>query len=258
MNLCTNASHALPDNKGVLEVSLAEVDIDQDRASGHADLQAGHYQKLTVRDNGEGIKPEIMDRIFDPFFTTKGPGKGTGMGLAVIHGIVKRCRGAIVFDSEPGKGTIFQIFFPTVDSNIPEKLGIHKDIPNGNEKILYIDDEKQIIDFGQEILEGLGYKVVAKTTATDALEVFRAAPDSFDVVITDMTMPKMTGIELAGQISIIRPGIPIILCSGYHANITKEKAREAGIREIIMKPFAINEIACAIRDVLDNNEKYDA
>jgi len=258
MNLCTNASHALPDNKGVLEVSLAEVDIDQDRASGHADLQAGRYQKLTVRDNGEGIKPEIMDRIFDPFFTTKGPGKGTGMGLAVIHGIVKRCKGAIVFDSEPGKGTIFQIFFPAVDSNIPEKLEIHKDIPNGNEKILYIDDEKQIIDFGQEILEGLGYKVVAKTTATDALEVFRAAPDSFDVVITDMTMPKMTGIELAGQISIIRPGIPIILCSGYHANITKEKAREAGIRKIIMKPFAINEIACAIRDVLDNNEKYDA
>ncbi len=258
MNLCTNASHAMPDNKGVLEVSLAEVDIDQDRASEHTDLQAGRYQKLTVRDNGEGIKPEIMDRIFDPFFTTKGPGKGTGMGLAVIHGIVKRCKGAIIFDSEPGKGTIFQIFFPTVDSNIHEKLEIHKNIPNGNEKILYIDDEKQIIDFGQEILEGIGYKVVAKTTATDALEVFRAAPDSFNVVITDMTMPKMTGIELAGQISIIRPGIPIILCSGYHANITKEKAREAGIREIIMKPFAINEIACAIRDVLDNNEKYDA
>ncbi|WDN90393.1 hypothetical protein BuS5_03364 [Desulfosarcina sp. BuS5] len=258
MNLCTNAAHALPDNKGLLEVSLAEVDIDQDRAAGHTDLQAGRYQKLTVRDNGEGIKPEIMDRIFDPFFTTKGPGKGTGMGLAVIHGIVKRCKGAIIFDSEPGKGTIFQIFFPTVDSNIHEKLEIHKNIPNGNEKILYIDDEKQIIDFGQEILEGLGYKVVAKTTPTDALEIFRADPDSFDIVITDMTMPKMTGIELAVQISIIRPGIPIILCSGYNANITKEKAREAGIREIIMKPFAINEIACAIRDVLDNNEKYDA
>ncbi|MBL0700390.1 MAG: response regulator [Desulfosarcina sp.] len=258
MNLCTNAAHALPDNKGIVEVSLDEVDIDQDQASEHADLQDGHYQKLTVCDNGEGIKPEIMDRIFDPFFTTKGPGKGTGMGLAVIHGIVKRCKGAIIFDSEPGKGSIFKIFFPTIDANIAEKIKIHKDIPNGNEKILYIDDEQQIIDFGQEILEGLGYKVVAKTTPTDALEIFRADPDSFDIVITDMTMPKMTGIELAVQISIIRPGIPIVLCSGYNANITKEKAREAGIREIIMKPFAINEIARTIRDVLDNNEKYDA
>jgi signal transduction histidine kinase/ActR/RegA family two-component response regulator len=258
MNLCTNASHAMPDKKGVLEVSLDEVDIDQDKASKHADLQTGRYQRLTVRDNGEGIKPEIMDRIFDPFFTTKGPGKGTGMGLAVVHGIVKRCKGAIIFDSKPGKGTTFQIFFPIVDSNTPEQLEIHKNIPDGNEKILYIDDEKQIINLGREILEELGYKVVAKTTATDAIEVFRAAPDSFDVVITDMTMPEMTGIELAGQISIIRPGIPIILCSGYHANITKEKVREAGIREIIMKPFAINEIACAIRDVLENNKKHDA
>ncbi len=253
MNLCTNAAHALPDNKGLLNVSLYDVDLDQDTASGHADLQAGHYQKLIVSDNGEGIKPEIMDRIFDPFFTTKGPGKGTGMGLAVIHGIVKRCKGAITVDSEPGKGTTFQIFFPTIDVKTVEAIELHKDIPIGNEKILYIDDEKQIIDVGRELLEGLGYKVIAATTATDALGIFKADPDGFDMIITDMTMPHMTGMELAEQISIISPEIPIILCSGYSASITKEKAREAGIREIIMKPFTMYEIAIAIRDVLDNS-----
>nr|MBL0731588.1 response regulator [Desulfobacterales bacterium] len=254
MNLCTNAAHALPDNKGLLEVRLYEVDVDQDTASGHADLQTGHYQKLTVSDNGEGIKPAIMDRIFDPFFTTKGPGKGTGMGLAVIHGIIKRCKGAIMVDSEPGKGTTFQIFFPSTDAKIVEKIEFHKNIPNGNEKILYIDDEKQIIEFGREILEGLGYKVIATTSATDALEIFRAEPDSFDMVITDMTMPGMTGMELARKISIISPGIPIILCSGYNsASTTKEEAIEAGIREIMMKPFTRYEIATVIRNMLDKS-----
>jgi signal transduction histidine kinase len=252
MNLCTNAAHALPDNKGLLSVSLYEVYVDQDTASGHADLQAGHYQKLIVSDNGEGIKPEIMDRIFDPFFTTKGPGKGTGMGLSVIHGIVKTCKGPITVDSEPGKGTTFQIFFPIIDAKTVEDIELHKDIPIGNEKILYIDDEKQIIDVGRELLEGLGYKVIAATTATGALEIFKAEPDGFDLIITDMTMPHMTGMELAEQISIISPEIPIILCSGYSASITKEKAREAGIREIIMKPFTMYEIAIVIRDVLDH------
>ena len=252
MNLCTNAAHAMPDNKGLLEVSLDEVDVDQDTASRHADLEAGHYQKLTVCDNGEGIKPEIIDRIFDPFFTTKGPGKGTGMGLAVIHGIVKRCKGAIIVDSEPCKGTIFQIFLPTINSEIVEELESSRNILYGNEKILYIDDEQEIIIFGRELLEGLGYKVIATTTATDALEIFKAKPDSFDIVITDMTMPKMTGMELATQLSIIKPGIPIILCSGYNANISKEKIRKAGIRELIMKPFTRHEIAFAIRGVLDN------
>ena len=256
MNLCTNASHALYDNKGLLKISLEDLDVDEETASKHADLQTGRYQKLTVSDNGEGIKPKIMDRIFDPFFTTKGPGKGTGMGLAVIHGIVKRCQGAIIVDSKPGKGTIFQIFFPTIDAKISEELEFHKDIPNGNEKILYIDDEKQIINFGQEILEGLGYQVVAASTATDALEIFRADPDSFDIIITDMTMPEMTGIELAMEITSLSPGIPIILCTGYNANISDDKAQEAGIVKIMMKPFARHEIAFAIRDMLDN-KKYD-
>ena len=253
MNLCTNAAHALPENKGLLEVSLEELDVDQDTASRQADLQTGHYQKLTVSDNGEGIKPEIMDRIFDPFFTTKGIGKGTGMGLAVIHGIVKRSQGAIIVDSKPGKGTTFQIFFPTIDAGISKELELHKDIPHGNEKILYIDDEKQIIAFGKEILEGLGYEVVAASTAADAFEIFKADPDSFDMVITDMTMPEMTGMELAMKISILSPGIPIILCTGYNSNISAYKAHEAGIIKIIMKPFARHEMALVIREVLDNS-----
>ena len=253
MNLCTNAAHAMPYNKGLLEVSLEELDVDQDTASRHADLQAGHYQKLTVSDNGEGIKPEIMDRIFDPFFTTKGIGKGTGMGLAVIHGIVKRSQGAIIVDSKPGKGTTFQIFFPTIDAEISKELELHKDIPHGNEKILYIDDEKQIIAFGQEILEGLGYEVVTASTSADALKIFTADSDSFDIVITDMTMPEMTGIELAMEISILSPGIPTILCTGYNSNISAYNAQEAGIIKIIMKPFARHEIALAIREVLDNS-----
>nr|MBL0716784.1 response regulator [Desulfobacterales bacterium] len=228
MNLCTNAAHALPDNKGLLEVTLDEVNVDQDTASMYADLHTGHYQKLTVSDNGTGIKPEIMDRIFDPFFTTKGPGKGTGMGLAVIHGIVKRSQGAIIVDSKVGKGTTFQIFFPTINAAISEEPELHKDIPNGNEKILYIDDEKQIIKFGQEILEGLGYQVVAASTATDALEMFKVDPDSFDIIITDMTMPEMTGLDLAMEITIIRPGIPIILCTGYNSNLSPDKVQQAG------------------------------
>ncbi|MCD6186386.1 MAG: response regulator, partial [Deltaproteobacteria bacterium] len=253
MNLCTNAAHAMPYNKGLLEVSLEELDVDQDTAWRHADLQAGHYQKLTVSDNGEGIKSEIMDRIFDPFFTTKGPGKGTGMGLAVIHGIVKRSQGSIIVDSKLGKGTTFQIFFPTIDAEISKELELHKDIPHGNEKLLYIDDEKQIIAFGQEILEGLGYEVLAASTTADALKIFKAEPDSFDIVITDMTMPEMTGMELAMEISILSPGIPIILCTGYNSNISDDQAQEAGIIKIIMKPFARHEIALAIREVLDNS-----
>jgi len=253
MNLCTNAAHAMPDNKGELEVSLEELYIDEETASRHADLQTGHYQKLTVYDNGEGIKPEIMDRIFDPFFTTKGPGKGTGMGLAVIHGIVKRCQGTIIVDSKIGKGSIFQIFFPAIDAEISEELELNKDLPHGNEKILCIDDEKQIIDFDQEILERLGYQVVTASTAAGALEIFKAAHDSFDMVITDMTMPGMTGLELAMEISNLSPEIPIILCTGYNSNISDYKTQEAGIIKIIMKPFAMHEIAFAIREVLDNS-----
>lgn len=255
MNLCTNAAYAMRDKGGILEVSLADVDIDSDAAAKHPDMTPGRYQRLTVSDTGHGMDSAVMERIFDPFFTTKGPGEGTGMGLAMIHGIVKNHDGVITVHSKPGKSTTFQVFLPTAESVVTAEPEHFTPLPLGNERILFVDDEETLVSVGQQMLEGLGYEVVGRTSSIEAMDVFRTQPDKFDLVITDMTMPNMTGADMTKAIMRIRPDIPIILCTGFSEVISEEKAKAIGIREFIMKPITSRKIAETIRSVLDQKKK---
>jgi PAS domain S-box-containing protein len=255
MNLSSNAAYAMREKGGVLEVSLADVDIYPDGAAPpHLDLKPGPYLKLTVSDTGHGIERAIMERIFDPFFTTKRPGEGTGMGLAVVHGIVKSYGGAIVVDSEPGRGSTFDVFFPRIEGKFLPEVDSAAPMPTGNERILFVDDEEDLVDMVQQMLERLGYSVVVKTNSLEALEVFKVQPDQFALVITDQTMPYMAGVDLAKELMRIRPDIPIILCTGFSEVISAEEAKALGIREFVMKPFATRELAETIRRALDSKK----
>jgi PAS domain S-box-containing protein len=256
MNLCTNAAHAMRNTKGELKISLAPVEVYSGNISLiYHDLSPGKYLNLSVSDTGSGIAPDIMDRIFDPFFTTKNPGEGTGMGLSVVHGIVKNCHGAITVESKVGKGTEFRVYLPLLNEKEEEQeIDAVAHIRGGNERILFVDDEEALVQLGKYMLTDLGYEVVERTGSLEALELFQAKPDHFDLVITDMTMPKMTGIELAQEIMRIRPGMPIILCTGFSETITPEKAKALGLREMIMKPVSQRQIAATIRCALDKKE----
>lgn len=253
MNLCTNAAHAMRENGGILEVSLTKVDMDADAAARHRDIRPGPYLKLTVSDTGHGMAPEVLERIFDPYFTTKEKGKGTGLGLSVVHGIVKDHRGAIAVESELGKGTTVHILLPRmyhakeVAVETESRLG---GIPTGHERILFIDDEQALVDLGKQMLELLGYEVITRTSSIEALELFRAQPNKLDLVITDMTMPNMTGEKLAKELMKIRPNIPIILCTGFSEQITEKESKEIGIREFAMKPLVMRDLAKSIRKIL--------
>ncbi len=257
VNLCANAAHAMSEKGGVLEVSLMNVDLDAASAQ-HLDLKPGLYVRLTVSDTGHGMERAVMERIFDPYFTTKGPGEGTGLGLAMVHGAVKSHGGAIAVDSEPGKGATFHVYFPRMERSEAPEAEAAASVPTGNERILFVDDEKALVEMSKQMLESLGYKAAGRTGSIEALETFRAQPDKFDLVITDQTMPNMTGETLAKELLRIRPDIPIILCTGYSELITKEKARAMGIRELIMKPVVRSELARIIRDVLDSQKQVDA
>ena len=252
MNLCTNAGHAMQEDGGVLTVELANVEIDDLSASRHLDLDAGSYLRLTVSDTGYGMTSEIMERIFDPYYTTKDTGEGTGLGLSVAQGIVKANGGTITVYSEPGIGTTFHVYLPVIqEAERAEKEESEAPLPTGNERILFIDDEQVLVEIGSQMLERLGYEVVTKRSSVQALELFRAEPDRFDLVITDMTMPEMTGDKLARELMKIRPDIPIILCTGYSKRISEEKAKEMGIRAFLMKPILRRTIAETIREALD-------
>jgi PAS domain S-box-containing protein len=252
MNLCTNAAHAMRDTGGVLDISLCPVFLDARKASSYQGLAPGAYLRLTVHDTGAGIAPAVIDRIFEPFFTTKEVGQGSGMGLAVVHGIVKSHGGAIAVDSKPGSGTAFHIMLPQVEDTkeeVPDSLPI---VPKGCESILYVDDEAALVELGQEMLESLGYRVTAKKNSVEALEKFKTDPHGFDILITDQTMPAMTGFDLAKQVMDIRPDIPVILCTGHSDKVTKEMARDAGIREFVMKPMTIQTLAETVRSALNS------
>lgn len=251
MNLCTNAAHAMDKGGGVLEVNLANVELGPDFTSQYPDVDPGPYLRLSVSDTGHGMPLSIVERIFDPFFTTKERGGGTGMGLAIVHGIVKSYGGTIRVFTDPENGSTFHIYLPLTDREVKLETGIEEPIPTGNEHILFIDDERAIVDVGKQILERLGYDVVTITSSLEALELFRAQSDKFDLVITDMTMPDMTGEELAREFMSIRPDIPIILCSGYRKKIMEVKAKDIGIRAFVGKPILKREIAETIRRVLD-------
>lgn len=253
MNLCTNAAHAMRGSKGELKIGLAPVEVTPfDALNVHHGLPPGMYLNLTVGDTGIGMDQAVMERIFDPFFTTKKPGEGTGMGLSVVHGIVKSCGGAITVKSDPGKGTEFNIYFPLLVEEVrgePSEAEAGR-IPGGTERVLFVDDEEVLVQVGREMLTGLGYEVVGRTSSLEALELFRARPDRFDLVIADMTMPNMTGIELFREITRIRPGMPVVLCSGFSETMMHENARAIGVNEFVMKPIVFQQIAPAIRRAL--------
>ena len=256
MNLCSNAAHAMRETKGELKVSLSPVKIipHSDLVS-HYGLIPGMYLKLIVSDSGVGIAPEIIDRIFDPFFTTKKPGEGTGMGLSMVYGIIKGYGGTITVESRLGKGTDFFVYLPLLMEGGEEQEGDGAGhVIGGKECILFVDDEESLVQLGKEMLTKMGYEVVGRVNSLEAREVFRSQPDRFDLVITDMTMPNMTGVELATELMRIRPNIPIILCTGFSETVSSEKAKHLGIRQFIMKPLLKQHIAVAIRRVLDQKE----
>ncbi len=252
LNLCVNADHAMREKGGVLEVTLVDVLLDAPFTAQHPDMNPGTHLQLKVRDAGCGIPPHLLSRIFDPFFTTKDKGEGTGMGLSVVHGIVKAHGGAITVQSELGKGATFNVFLPVIEKTLARETPVEKPFPTGTERILFIDDEILLVSLGKQILESLGYDVTTRTNSMEALELFKARPDKFDLVISDMTMPNLTGDELALKIVEIQPDIPIILCTGFSHKIKAEKAKEMGIRAFLLKPILKGVMAETVRRVLDD------
>jgi signal transduction histidine kinase/ActR/RegA family two-component response regulator len=254
LNLSANAAHAMREKGGQLRIELDDFEIGQKVTQLFPHATSGQYLSLTVKDSGRGISPGIMDKIFEPYFTTKNIGEGTGMGLAVVHGIVLDHKGDIRVESEPGKGSKFTALFPKYKSIEGEKgagLEIPSAMPGGNEKILLVDDEFVVVDVLQSMLENMGYIVAAHTSSIEALETFSRSPVKFDLVITDMTMPNMTGKDLAMELLTLRPDVPIILCTGFSEQIDEEGAKAAGIKAFLMKPVLMNEVARTVRNVLD-------
>ena len=250
INLCTNASHAMEEKGGVMKVSLTEVE--GKNLSFFSPIISDLYIKLSVSDSGYGMTAETMERIFDPYFTTKKFGEGTGLGLSVVHGIVKSYSGEIKVFSDPGKGSRFDIYIPVIEGEEIEKSENTMTVPSGKgEKVLVIDDEKVLVDIMEEILKKLNYEVFSFTDSKEAFLFFRDNPDNIDIVVTDQTMPELTGLELAGKIMAIRPDIPVILCTGYSKQVRRIDLKAAGIRELLMKPVVRIEIAEAIRRELN-------
>ena len=247
MNLCTNAYHAMQETGGVLDVTLSSVAVTERMKRANPELQPGRNICLTVRDTGHGMDAPTLKRIFDPFFTTKKVGEGTGLGLSVVHGIVKRCRGDIRIASEKGRGTTVQIYLPCCGRIPVRQGGIIENIPHGRERILFVDDEEDISAMVRLMLERMGYRVTSSNCGTEALATFRRQPEQFDLIITDQTMPKMTGTELAKQIHRIRPELPVVLASGLGYSRPMEK----NIRSYIKKPFIPGELAKVVRRALD-------
>ena len=251
MNLGGNAAHAMRESGGVLTVELDAVDLDDEAASRLPGLKPGPHLRLTVADTGSGIPADILPRIFDPFFTTKGQAEGTGMGLAVVHGIITSTGGAISVESEAGKGSVFRAYFPRVQGAAAIEEDAAGPVPGGHERVLVVDDENGQAEGLHDMLERLGYKVTFETDSLKALDLVRTHPGDFDIIVTDQTMPHVVGTKLAEEAMRIRRDLPVILCTGYSDCMNESKAFALGIRELVMKPFTIREMATAIRRALD-------
>ena len=251
LNLCTNAAHAMENEDGKLTIGIDAITL-EGKAKNVSNLPPGKYVKLSFSDTGQGISPEHIERIFEPYFSTKEPDKGTGMGLAVVEGIVRAHKGHIAVVSQLQKGTTFTVFLPALGKIEHMSGAMPQEVPTGGtEHILLVDDEMPIVKLLRMILEKLGYKVTPSTSSLEALKTFRVAPDMFDLVITDMTMPYLTGDKLAVELINIRPDIPVILCTGYNHNLSKESAGEMGIKALVYKPIGMAYLAHTVREVLD-------
>jgi signal transduction histidine kinase/ActR/RegA family two-component response regulator len=253
MNLCTNAYQAMQETGGRLEIRLEGTTIGYEETTKHIGIKMGPHLHLTVKDEGVGMESSVLERIFEPYYTTKEPGKGTGLGLSVIHGIVKNHGGFITVESTPGKGSAFHVYLPALDvAEVDAEENVCPPTTGGNERILLVDDEPQILDMEKQILEKLGYRVTARPNGADALKILQEQPDHFDLVITDMTMPQMTGDQLARHVWDIRPDIPVILCTGHNEMISEDKANAMGIRKFLLKPVDKEELTVAMRSALDS------
>ncbi|MBI5556595.1 MAG: response regulator [Deltaproteobacteria bacterium] len=250
MNLCTNAFHAMEQTGGVLSVEVKMAHLDSSEPLEARQLNPGDYVELTVRDTGTGIGPDIIEKIFDPYFTTKEIGRGTGLGLSISHGIIKSYGGAITVESTPGQGTTFHVYFPVVqdEAKVSEEI---QGAPRGRERILFVDDEELLVRMCKKMLERLGYTVTAHSSSIEALAAFSNAPAQFDLVITDQTMPELTGVELTRRLLRIRPDLPVILCTGFSNLISEESAKAIGIREFALKPLSMSSLALLVRKLLD-------
>lgn len=251
INLCTNAAYAMKDQGGLLKITIDSETFSNQELIRFPDLRPGKYIKLSVEDTGTGIAPDVMGKIFEPYFTAKGVGEGTGLGLSIIHGIVKNYGGEIDVKSAPGEGAAFYVYLPFIKAEISTHTESNMEIPRGNEHILFVDDEEPVVNVNRKILQRLGYSVETITDPVIALEMFKEEPFAYDLVVTDMTMPRMTGKELVYEIKKIRPDLPIIICTGFSDKIDEKIAGEIGVDGYIIKPVTRNEIAQIIRNVLD-------
>ena len=252
LNLGTNAGHAMALAGGTLFVALTDVELDDSFCQASVDLSPGRYQRLTVRDTGAGVPPDIAHRVFDPFFTTKGVGAGTGMGLAVVHGIVSRHGGAVLLDNPPGQGAAFHVYFPVADMGVERPPSMPQRLAGGAESILVVDDDPAIADIIQQSLASLGYRVVTRTASTDALALFREDPARFDLVITDLTMPHLSGDRLTGKIHALRKDVPVILCTGFDPGVDDRAEVYPGVAALLKKPVLRKDLATVVRRVLDH------
>jgi len=251
MNLCSNAAQAMG-GEGEMRVGLVKVEVTEALAQDISpDMPPGPYLCLSVRDSGQGISPANLPRIFDPFFTTKEVGKGTGMGLSVVHGLVRAHGGFITAESSPGEGSLFAVYLPVLDAPIAQEQPLEQELPRGHERVLFVDDEAPIAELGRQLLSRLGYRVTAVTSSIQALETFRADPGGYDLVLTDYTMPGMTGEKLTRELLEINPRLPVIICTGYSERVDAYKARELGARDFVFKPLRMRDLAVLVRRVLD-------
>ncbi len=250
LNLCTNAEYAMREKGGLLEIRLEITDVQTSAGTFGPQLKPGKYQRITVQDTGSGMRPEILENIFEPFFTTKDIGEGTGMGLAVAQGLIANHGGGIAVESTPDHGTLFSIYLPDIGLNICSEPGGNQVLLKGKGRILLIEDEKSVAKMGKEMLEGLGYEVLVSTNSRAALERFRGDPSLYDLVMTDQTMPELTGERLACELLQIRPGLPIILCTGFSHTVTAERAKALGIRGYLPKPYSMHDLALAFHEAM--------
>ncbi|MFZ5571118.1 MAG: ATP-binding protein [Thermodesulfobacteriota bacterium] len=252
INLCTNSAHAMEERGGKLEISLRKVDTAEALAPQYPELKPGKYVRISIADTGAGIHPEVLEKIFDPYFTTKETGKGSGMGLAVVHGIVKNHEGHISVSSKLGEGAVFEILLPSVEA-APDQLDENEiELPRGNESILLVDDEESIVDISMKAIGHLGYRIRTVTDPCEALRMFSERPRSFDLVITDMLMPGMNGLQLTAELLAIRSDLPIILCTGFSEKVDASTAARFGVTQYLDKPITQRELAMAIRKALDH------